>query len=88
MQLLSAIFVAIAAHVAVVSATPSQLPGLWCNYGTHGDGGCEANNLHTYCCAPYGHKSDYFPIWRHVTVTSSNGAGGIDCDHDGIVYCA
>ncbi|KAG5951854.1 hypothetical protein E4U57_006566 [Claviceps arundinis] len=62
MQLLSAILVAVAATGAVadIPATthkststgihrgPAIYPR-WCNHGTSGDGGCEANGRNTYC---------------------------------------
>ncbi|KAG5952531.1 hypothetical protein E4U58_000763 [Claviceps cyperi] len=86
MQLLSAIFVAIAAQGAVVSAAPSLPGGLWCNDGTAGNGGCEANNLHTYCCNYQ--PTDFFHVFRAVTVPSKNPQGTEGCDYDGMVYCA
>ncbi|KAG5950910.1 hypothetical protein E4U58_001376 [Claviceps cyperi] len=55
MQLLSAILVAVAVKGAVASLTvmiPAPVGSIWCNHGTAGDGGCEANGLHTYCSQP------------------------------------
>ncbi|KAG6147817.1 hypothetical protein E4U37_007809, partial [Claviceps purpurea] len=62
MQLLSAILVAVAATGAVadIPATTQRttstginngpyLYARYCNHGTQGDGGCEANGLNTYC---------------------------------------
>ncbi|KAG6106646.1 hypothetical protein E4U13_007340 [Claviceps humidiphila] len=62
MQLLSAILVAVAATGAVadipVTTHKSTSTGIhrgpaiyprWCNHGTSGDGGCEANGRNTYC---------------------------------------
>ncbi|KAG6082894.1 hypothetical protein E4U16_005327 [Claviceps sp. LM84 group G4] len=62
MQLLSAILVAVAATGAVADpfattqmsapARTTDGPDLyrrWCNHGTGGNGGCEANGLRTYC---------------------------------------
>ncbi|KAG5936531.1 hypothetical protein E4U59_004949, partial [Claviceps monticola] len=62
MQLLSAILVAVAATGAVadivttnststltsINNDPVPFPR-WCNHGTGGNGGCEANGLNTYC---------------------------------------
>lgn len=34
-----------------MATTPAY--SAWCNKGTEGDGGCEANGVHTYCvCLP------------------------------------
>ncbi|KAK1497122.1 uncharacterized protein CCOS01_11127 [Colletotrichum costaricense] len=63
-----------------------------CNGGTAGDGGCEANGLHTYCC----NESFETPIYvnvRDVTVLSKNPQGNSDCRPTGTntvgrVYCA
>ncbi|KAG5967020.1 hypothetical protein E4U58_002325 [Claviceps cyperi] len=89
MQLLSAIFVAIAAQGAVANAvatnTPSPIATRWCNSGTAGNGGCEVNGLHTYCCAL--RKTNFFEVPRQVTVVSQNGAGSSDCANGGTIYC-
>ncbi|KAG5951801.1 hypothetical protein E4U58_001060 [Claviceps cyperi] len=94
MQLLSAIFVAIAAQGAVVNAaaitstdTPSRgVATHWCNHGTGGNGGCEANGLHTYCCAL--RKTNFFEVPRQVTVVSQNGEGSSNCANGGTIYCS
>ncbi|KAG5937725.1 hypothetical protein E4U60_001737 [Claviceps pazoutovae] len=62
MQLLSAILVAVAATGAVADipattqrSTPTSINSdpvpypRWCNHGTGGNGGCEANGRNTYC---------------------------------------
>ncbi|KAG6061905.1 hypothetical protein E4U32_002742 [Claviceps aff. humidiphila group G2b] len=62
MQLLSAILVAVAATGAVADIPATSFRSSptgankgpvyhpqWCNHGTQGNGGCEANGLHTYC---------------------------------------
>ncbi|KAG5950967.1 hypothetical protein E4U58_001347 [Claviceps cyperi] len=91
MQLLSAIFVAIAAQGAVVNARepgdhPPPPPFRWCNHGTGGNGGCEANGLHTYCCRT--ERTDYFDVQRKVTVVSQNSEGSTGCENGGLIFCS
>ncbi|KAG5955272.1 hypothetical protein E4U58_007160 [Claviceps cyperi] len=86
MQLLSAIFVAIAAQGALVNARPADKSELWCNHGTGGNGGCEANGLHTYCCNY--DQTDFFDVLRHVTVASQDGNKRTGCDNNGIIFCS
>ncbi|KAK2729497.1 hypothetical protein CKAH01_10180 [Colletotrichum kahawae] len=65
---------------------------LECNDGTAGDGGCEANGLHTYCC----NESFETPIntrTRDVIVVSKNPQGSFNCKDTaknivGRIYCA
>ncbi|KAG6027953.1 hypothetical protein E4U41_000813 [Claviceps citrina] len=40
---------AVAAAAAVTGRDNGDTLLLWCDHGTAGDGGCEANGLHTYC---------------------------------------
>ncbi|KAG5951319.1 hypothetical protein E4U57_006959 [Claviceps arundinis] len=78
MQLLSAILVAVAATGAVadIPATTHQStstgihrgPAIyprWCNHGTSGDGGCEANGRNTYCGYTVQHRAD--PLLRGLS---------------------
>ncbi|KAG6169838.1 hypothetical protein E4U51_001293 [Claviceps purpurea] len=60
--------------------------GRYCNHGTDGDKGCEAQAEHTYCCV--GAPTAYFDTWRAVTVTSKNSTGGTGCENGGTVWCA
>ncbi|KAG6069021.1 hypothetical protein E4U32_006072 [Claviceps aff. humidiphila group G2b] len=99
MQFFSALLLAVAASVAsaaVASRRPSDLDkrgGVvplgqrWCNSGTAGDGGCERQGLHTYCC-DYQQTRPPFEILRTVTVTSRGPDGFTGCENDGLVYCA
>ncbi|KAG5945588.1 hypothetical protein E4U60_005125 [Claviceps pazoutovae] len=96
MQLLSALMLAVAASVAsaaVASSRPSDLDKRfdpiqrWCNFGTPGDGGCEKQGLHTYCC-DYQQTGPAFSILRTVTVTSRGPDGSTNCEGWGLVYCS
>ncbi|EME89129.1 uncharacterized protein MYCFIDRAFT_209994 [Pseudocercospora fijiensis CIRAD86] len=63
----------------------------YCNYGTAGNGGCEANGKHTYCCAEDNMYSSDFPIYRQYSVASLNPHKGTDCTSgksQGFVACA
>ncbi|KAG5954187.1 hypothetical protein E4U58_000155 [Claviceps cyperi] len=92
MKVISALLVVVAASVASafdgydgpsINAYPE---GRWCNHGTAGDKGCEAQNEHSYCCVDA--ETPYFDTWRAVTVTSKNNKGGTDCENGGTVWCA
>ncbi|KAG6056104.1 hypothetical protein E4U17_002488 [Claviceps sp. LM77 group G4] len=99
MQLLSAILVAVAATGAVADpfattqmsapARTTDGPDLyrrWCNHGTGGNGGCEANGLRTYCCSTV--QTPYFEVFRMVTVVSRNKEGDIQCENGGMIWCS
>ncbi|KAK2764118.1 hypothetical protein CKAH01_15857 [Colletotrichum kahawae] len=63
-----------------------------CNDGTAGDGGCEANGLHTYCCNESFETPVYINV-RDVTTLSKNAQGSSACKPTGTntvgrVYCA
>ncbi|EME87829.1 uncharacterized protein MYCFIDRAFT_201282 [Pseudocercospora fijiensis CIRAD86] len=62
---------------AVITARSAY--AVWCNYGTGGNGGCEANGKHTYCCNNDNYQSKAFPIWRVSTVPSKDKNGHTDC---------
>ncbi|KAG6055792.1 hypothetical protein E4U17_002730 [Claviceps sp. LM77 group G4] len=101
MQLLSGLLLAVAASVASAAVAPRRPSDLildkrddiiplgqrWCNSGTAGDGGCERQGLHTYCC-DYQQTHPPFEILRTVTVTSRGPDGFTGCENDGLVYCA
>ncbi|CAG8983216.1 hypothetical protein HYALB_00004044 [Hymenoscyphus albidus] len=67
---------------------------LYCDYGTEGNGDCEANGLGTFCC-----KLDYeypeYVIKRATTVVSKNLRGTSNCTapqgkvkDEGLILCA
>ncbi|CCE33728.1 hypothetical protein E4U35_006499 [Claviceps purpurea] len=99
MQLLSAILVAVAASGAVadtpattqrststdINNEPPRFPR-WCNHGTAGNGGCEANGLNTYCCNAV--QTPYFEVFRMVTVASENEDGISSCENGGVIWCS
>ncbi|KAG6104977.1 hypothetical protein E4U13_008107 [Claviceps humidiphila] len=99
MQLLSAILVAVAATGAVadIPGTSFRSPPTgenkgpvyhpqWCNHGTQGNGGCEANGLHTYCCSDV--QTPYFEVFRMTTVISRDEAGNFNCENGGAIRCS
>ncbi|KAG6098974.1 hypothetical protein E4U30_002321 [Claviceps sp. LM220 group G6] len=99
MKVISALLVVAAAAVASAAAYDDDgdnwVPppgykaypeGRWCNHGTAGDKGCEAQAEHSYCCVDA--KTPYFNTWRQVTVTSKNDKGTTSCENGGTVWCA
>ncbi|KXH56618.1 hypothetical protein CNYM01_10721 [Colletotrichum nymphaeae SA-01] len=78
--------------IALLFAATANAFLLNCDGGTAGDGGCEANGLHTYCC----NESFETPVYVHVrdvTVLSKNPQGNSDCKPTGTntagrVFCA
>ncbi|KAG6098979.1 hypothetical protein E4U31_004604 [Claviceps sp. LM219 group G6] len=98
MQFLSALFLAVAASVASAAVLdPAHSSDLkarnddirWCNQGTPGDGGCEAQGHHTYCCSMSASPVGVFTTQRNVIVASKNSNGGTSCEgNGGSVYCA
>ncbi|CAG8957505.1 hypothetical protein HYFRA_00011487 [Hymenoscyphus fraxineus] len=72
--------------IAVVNA---QLGRGWCNGGTAGNGGCEANGGHTYCCRQESRPG--FRTERLIRTSSQNAAGGTTCwveNIQGQIQCA
>ncbi|KAK2736352.1 hypothetical protein CKAH01_18913 [Colletotrichum kahawae] len=75
----------------VLFASMAAANTLFCNGGTEGNGDCENNKLHTYCCsnvneAPYVNS-------REVTVKSEDSQGRDVCTPSGTlrvgrVFCA
>ncbi|CAG8980495.1 hypothetical protein HYALB_00013096 [Hymenoscyphus albidus] len=65
---------------------------LFCNNGTEGDGGCEANGLATFCCIG-NQASGAFNTMRLTTVKTKNKAGEALCQEapngiQGVRFCA
>ncbi|KAG5953199.1 hypothetical protein E4U58_000515 [Claviceps cyperi] len=98
MQLISVLLMAVAASVAsaaTLKAFPYQQPYTgherFCDHGTSGNGGCEANGKNTYCC-DYQQNLPAFSIMRVTTAVSVNSEGYSDCTsgngQHGMVYCA
>ncbi|QPG94316.1 hypothetical protein C2857_005682 [Epichloe festucae Fl1] len=58
----------------------------------YGDGGCEAQGLHTYCCDYLSTNKDaFFDAPRWVTVETANTFGDIECGgehHAGRRFCS
>ncbi|KAG5958198.1 hypothetical protein E4U57_001471 [Claviceps arundinis] len=99
MQLLSAILVAFTASGAAANIPATTLkststginngPDLyprWCNHGTQGNGGCEANGRNTYCCSDV--QTSYFEVFRMTTVASENKDGVSSCENNGVIWCS
>ncbi|CAG8977758.1 hypothetical protein HYALB_00010979 [Hymenoscyphus albidus] len=78
MKLTSVIVLSIATSVMA-----QLLPkGRFCNDGTEGNGGCEAEGLATYCCAGID-KIGPFQTFRETTVPSRNKANSVSCEPAG-----
>ncbi|CAG8973143.1 hypothetical protein HYALB_00008674 [Hymenoscyphus albidus] len=62
---------------------------MWCNNGTAGDGGCEANGGATFCCAQ-DKEPGKFDINRKTLGTSRDPDGNPWCGEKGlqVVRCA
>ncbi|KAG5964380.1 hypothetical protein E4U56_002298 [Claviceps arundinis] len=117
MQLLSAILVAFTASGAAANIPATTLkststginngPDLyprWCNHGTQGNGGCEANGRNTYCIDTHVRTSadvhgsratqcsdvqtSYFEVFRMTTVASENKDGVSSCENNGVIWCS
>ncbi|CAG8970850.1 hypothetical protein HYALB_00000829 [Hymenoscyphus albidus] len=55
---------------------------LWCDSGTEGNGGCEANGLSTFCCRGEFEAPGYV-IQRNTTVFSRNKSSSPFCTAPG-----
>ncbi|CAG8961331.1 hypothetical protein HYFRA_00013792 [Hymenoscyphus fraxineus] len=51
----------------------------FCDNGTEGDGGCEANGQHTYCCIQDESDRGAYHTRRKISVLSANKAGSSQC---------
>ncbi|KAG5958191.1 hypothetical protein E4U57_001464 [Claviceps arundinis] len=97
MQLISALLMVAAASVASAAAFApygwQRFTGheRFCDHGTHGDGGCEKNGKHTYCCQ-YQEELPAFAIMRQTTALSATPDGDSNCvsgnGQIGMIYCA
>ncbi|CAG8976757.1 hypothetical protein HYALB_00010481 [Hymenoscyphus albidus] len=66
-----------------VATVMAQAQEPYCDYGTEGDGGCEANGQATYCCIPDESDRDAYPIKRKISVLSANMSGSSQCTAPG-----
>ncbi|KAK4621313.1 Ecp9-2 [Fulvia fulva] len=57
----------------------------WCDYGVSGNGDCELNGHHTYCCGPPGPN---FPVWRDTNVETVGPNAIPECHNNGLRFCA
>ncbi|KAG6029356.1 hypothetical protein E4U41_000379 [Claviceps citrina] len=87
MKFVSVLLVA-AASVGYARRAPDRPVAVYfCDHGTHGNGGCEANGHHTYCCAP--NAGGPFVVPRAIFALSKDRKGNSYCANGaGSVCCA
>ncbi|CAG8950747.1 hypothetical protein HYFRA_00002959 [Hymenoscyphus fraxineus] len=74
--------------ILALSMTATAAEQWWCNDGSRGNGGCEANGLKTYCCALRENPVDDFQTVRAVTVTTNGGPTNSPFCGVGTLKCA
>ncbi|CAG8973144.1 hypothetical protein HYALB_00008675 [Hymenoscyphus albidus] len=74
--------------LALSASASAQTFDWFCNGGTGGNGGCEANGQATYCCFEENNVPG-FNTPRPTTTTSQNAQGGIRCgpNNGGLIRC-
>ncbi|KAG6147555.1 hypothetical protein E4U11_000457 [Claviceps purpurea] len=100
MQFRSLLLASASAGFAIAAPNPSVSKRInfptanWCNNGWGGDGECEKQGWHTYCCRYSYATKGGFVTWRDVKQQGADGDGFITCyldpyeDYHGFIMCA